>query len=165
MSPYISRVGGAKVRHMLRLFDLPAHPLLIHFPIVAIPTLCIIGLIMAFVPSFRERYGIAAVLLGIVTTIATFFAAASGQALADEFQFGDEIIGTHRELGETLRLFVLGLTVALVVMVALGRRQADSPRDPATLLSSVGAIAFAILSMIWVIRTGHEGASSVWGGF
>ena len=72
---------------MLRLFGLPAHPLLVHFPVVAIPTLSLVALIMAIRPAFRERYGIAISLLGVVTTIATFLAAASGEALSDEFGF------------------------------------------------------------------------------
>jgi len=150
---------------MLRLFDLPAHPLLIHFPIVAIPTLSIVAVVMALRPSFRKRYGITVALLGVVTTIATFLAVSSGQALSEEFGFTDEIIGTHRQLGETLRILVLGVTITVISMAALSRRENIDSKHPASLLSSVGALALAALSMIWVIRTGHEGASSVWGGF
>lgn len=149
---------------MLRLFDLPAHPLLIHFPIVAIPTLSIIAVVMALRPTFRTRYGIAATLLGLLTTVATFFAASSGQALSEDFGLTEEFIGKHQSLGETLRIFVLGLTITVLSMTAVERRIAES-RHPAAILSSVGAIALAVLSLVWVIRTGHEGARSVWGGF
>lgn len=148
---------------MLRLFDLPAHPLMVHFPVVAIPTLAIVAIIMVFRPEFRRRYALAATILGIVTTIATFLAASSGTALAEEFQLGDEQIGTHRELGETLRFFVLGLTVTMVGMVAVARRENATNRDPLSMVIGLIGIAFAALSLIWVIRTGHAGASSVWG--
>jgi len=150
---------------MLRLFGLPAHPLLVHFPVVAIPTLSLVALIMAIRPAFRERYGIAISLLGVVTTIATFLAAASGEALSDEFGFTDEVIGDHRSLGETLRLFVLGLTVTVVALTAFGRRGNDNEKNPAVLPLGVITFVFAALSLVWTIRTGHAGASSVWGGF
>lgn len=150
---------------MLRLFGLPAHPLLVHFPVVAIPTLSLVALIMAIRPAFRERYGIAISLLGVVTTIATFLAAASGEALSDEFGFTDEVIGDHRSLGETLRLFVLGLTVTVVALTAFGRRGNDNEKSPAVLPLGVITFVFAALSLVWTIRTGHAGASSVWGGF
>lgn len=150
---------------MLRLFGLPAHPLLVHFPVVAIPTLSLVALIMAIRPAFRERYGIAISLLGVVTTIATFLAAASGEALSDEFGFTDEVIGDHRSLGETLRLFVLGLTVTVVALTAFGRRGNDDEKNPAVLPLGVITFVFAALSLVWTIRTGHAGASSVWGGF
>lgn len=150
---------------MSRLFGLPAHPLLVHFPVVAIPALSIIALFIAFRPSFRERYGLPTVLLGVVTTIATFLAAASGESLSDEFGFTDEVIGDHRSLGETLRLFVLGLTVTIIGVVAAARRVSEGDRSPAVLPLGVLVLAFSALSMVWVIRTGHAGASSVWGGF
>jgi len=150
---------------MLRLFDLPAHPLLIHFPIVAIPALSIAALFVALRPSFRERFGLATSLLGIITTINTFLAAASGEALSDEFGFTDEVIGTHRSLGETLRLFVLGLTVVVIALTAVSRRGSDDERSPAILPLGVITLAFSALSIVWVVRTGHAGDSSVWGGF
>ncbi len=150
---------------MLRLFGLPAHPLLIHFPIVAIPTLSIVALFVAFRPAFRQRYAIATSLLGIVTTITTFLAAASGEALSDEFGFTDDIIGTHRALGETLRLFVLGLTIAVIALTAVSRKTSEDEQSPAAIPLGLVTLAFSALSIVWVIRTGHEGASSVWGGF
>ncbi len=150
---------------MLRLFDLPAHPLLIHFPIVAIPTLSIVALFIAFRPSFRERYGLATSLLGIVTTITTFLAASSGQALSEEFGFTEEVIGDHQSLGETLRLFVLGLTIAVIAVTAVGRQSGEGERNLAAVPLGIITLGFSALSIVWVIRTGHAGASSVWGGF
>lgn len=149
---------------MLRLFDLPAHPLLVHFPVVAIPALSIIAIVIALRPSFRDRFGVAAIVLGAVTTVATFLAVSSGQALADEFQLDDEFIGTHRQLGETLRFFVLGLTVSLVGLVGAARRPQAGDRDPLSMAMAALGIVLAALSIIWVIRTGHEGAKSVWEG-
>ncbi len=146
---------------MEELFGLPAHPLLIHFPIVAIPTLTILTIIAALRPSFRSRYGLPIFALAVVTTIATFLAAQAGIALANTYANAD-IIDTHRALGETLRLIVLGLLVAFGIMLVADRRS-ENNRDPLTVLSAVGVLALAVLSAIWTVRTGHEGASVTWG--
>ena len=150
---------------MLEVFNLPAHPLLVHIPVVAIPVFSIIAIVMVVRSKFRSRYAISAIILGVITTISTFLAASSGTALANEFPFLEEEIGTHRQLGETLRLFVLGLTVSVIGIVAAGRRADVNSKDPLSLLVGVAGIAFAVLSLIWVIRTGHAGASRNWNGF
>lgn len=147
---------------MEQLFGLPAHPLLVHFPIVAIPTLALLALIMIVMPSFRDRFGKAIMALGFVTAAATIFAAQSGQALLDTYSNGD-FVDEHKALGETLRLFVLGLTVSIVGLVMVDRRSASTGRDPVSLVMSVIVAALAILSLIWAIRTGHEGARLRWG--
>lgn len=146
----------------MELFGLPAHPLIIHFPVVAIPTLGIIGLVMAISPSFRGRYGIAAIVLGIVTTVATFLAVTTGESLNDDLGFDDEFIGLHRQRGELLRFFVLGLTVAVGGSFATARASLQKSH-PAVIATSVLLVAFAVLSGIWVVLTGHSGADAVWG--
>ena len=147
---------------MEQLFGLPAHPLLVHFPIVAIPTLALLALIMIVMPSFRERFGMAIMALGIVTSVATIFAAQSGQALLDTYTNGD-FVDEHKSLGETLRLFVLGLTVSIIGLVFAAKRSAATGRDPVSLVLGLAVAAFAILSLVWAIRTGHQGARLQWG--
>jgi len=60
---------------------------------------------------------------------------------------------------------VLGLTVTVVALTAFGRRGNDNEKNPAVLPLGVITFVFAALSLVWTIRTGHAGASSVWGGF
>lgn len=143
------------------LFGLPAHPLLVHFPVVAIPVLAILAIVMVLRQSVRERYGTAAIVLGVITTIATFLAAASGTALAEDVG-KVETITEHREHGETLRVLVLLLTLMLIIQAGDIRRRGQQ-RDTASTLMAIGVLASAVLSVIWVIRTGHSGADSVWG--
>ena len=147
---------------MEQLFGLPAHPLLVHFPIVAIPTLALLGLIMIVMPSFRDRFGKAIIALGVVTSVATVLAAQSGQALLDTYANGD-FVDEHKRLGETLRLFVLGLTVSIIGLMLTAKRSTSTGRDPVSLLMSALVAALSILSLIWAIRTGHEGARLRWG--
>ena len=40
-----------------QLFDLPAHPLLIHAPIVLLPIAAILTIVLAFKPAWRRRAG------------------------------------------------------------------------------------------------------------
>ena len=149
---------------METIFDLPAHPLMVHFPVVAIPVLAILALVMVVRPSFRNHYGLAIVGLGVITTVATFMAAWSGQALAESIGIGDDLIDPHRTLGNTLRFFVLGLTIAVGVSTALSKRSSTADRDPMTMAAMVLVVGFSLLSLIWTVRTGHEGAKSVWQG-
>lgn len=146
---------------METIFDLPAHPLMVHFPVVAIPLLALLGLAMAARPRFRDQYALPVIGLGVVTAIATFVAAKSGQELTESLGLKDEFIDPHRDLGNTLRFFVLGLTVTIVGMVVVNKRATG--RDPAAVVSSVLVVAFALLSLVWAVRTGHEGAKAVWG--
>lgn len=147
---------------MEELFGLPAHPLLVHFPVVAIPALTLMAFAMVVSPSFRRRYGQAISLFGIVTTIATILAAQSGEALADTF-FNADAVDTHRSLGETLRLFVLGLTLTVIASTVMIRREGATGKEVPAIAVSITVFALAVLSAIWTIRTGHEGARLTWG--
>ena len=148
---------------MEELFGLPAHPLLIHFPIVAIPTFAVLALVMLLRPRFRDTYGKVIIGFGFITAVATVLAAQSGQALLDTYGEVD-FVDKHKELGETLRLFVVGLSVAIVGLYVAIKRSSSSGRDALSLVASVVVASLAILSLVWTVRTGHEGASSVWGG-
>ncbi len=147
---------------METIFDLPAHPLMVHFPVVAIPLLAVLGLAMAARPQFRDQYARPIIALAVLTVIATFVAAKSGEELVESLGLKDDFIDPHRDLGSTLRFFVLGLTVAIVGMVAVNKRASATGRDPAAVVSGVLVVAFAVLSLVWTIRTGHEGAKAVW---
>lgn len=154
---------------MERFGDLPAHPLIVHFPVVMVPLLTVLTLLMAFRPSARRALSGYCALAGIGTLAATVLAASSGEALAEVFdQAGnyEEIIADHRGLGEWLRLFVLVFALLLIATWWLGRR---SDRDPTSVSRSVVVtvtaltVVVALSSTAWVYRTGHSGAKTSWG--
>lgn len=148
---------------MPEIFGLPAHPFLIHFPIVAIPTVTILAFIAVARSSFRERYGLPIFALTVVSTVSAILAVWSGQALSETYTNTD-FLAQHRSTGEALRLIMIGLSVAIGgLLVADRRRDTDGGTDPLTLLTSVAVLVLAILSTIWTIRTGHEGARLRWG--
>lgn len=146
---------------MDELFGLPAHPLLVHFPVVAIPTLALLGMALAVSPSFRERFGLATLGLGIVTMISTLLATKSGEAIKEDF-FNKELIETHESLANTLRIFVFALVASIVALVVTKRKLDMDDKHPVVLVASLLVLAFSVLSAIWVIRTGHEGARLTW---
>ncbi len=146
---------------MDELFGLPAHPLLVHFPVVAIPTFTLLALAMVLVPSFRDRFGKVIAVFGLVAALGTIFAAQSGEAMAERW-FNRELVETHESLGETLRFLVIALSVVVIGLVANAKRSSATGKDPASLLLSAGVLVLAVLSAIWTIRTGHEGARLTW---
>lgn len=158
-----------------KLFGLPAHPLLVHIPVVLAPLAAIGGALVAFRRSWRDRYGWWVVLLAGMAAVGTQLAYGAGEALAES-----------RDQSSTLRDHIAWAKVArplcflffLVIAVFVGgewwlkRRAARaslgaaaaSPRwvRPATIALSVLTLVTAGLSTVWMVGTGHNGAKSVW---
>ena len=161
------------------LFDLPAHPLLIHAPIVLLPIAAIVTVVLAVKPAWRRRAGWFPVAGVFVVTVLLFGAKESGESFSEAFDvaFGEGSIDIdrHEELGNmtfVLTLIWLVAVLALTVWEFVQRRtEPVGPGDGEAATSTnayVGyalggvASAFAILATIWLIRTGHEGADVVW---
>ncbi len=153
---------------MERLFGIPAHPLLVHLPVVLTPVVCLAALAIAVRPAWRKRFGLFVLGGALVSFIATFLATQSGEgliALDEEFR---EVSKNHAELGETTRLFAFVLLVAVAVLVFLGRRAGGSRASTGsrlnvaqTVVAGIMVVA-AVLNTVWMVRTGHEGARIVW---
>jgi hypothetical protein len=62
-------------------FGLPAHPLLLHVPVVLVPVLSVVTVALAVRPSWRLRFGLSAGVLAIVTMAGTILTAGAGEAL------------------------------------------------------------------------------------
>lgn len=144
---------------MEMLFGLPAHPLITHFPVVGIPLVSIAAIVLVVRPQKMPEYGLIVAGFGLLTAVSTILAASSGEALA-ELLSSEETIDRHRELGETLRLLSIAQAILIVFMVVAGKRELP---NGASRFISVGVVVTSVLALIWVIRTGHEGASQSWG--
>lgn len=155
---------------MERIGDLPAHPLLVHFPVVMIPLLTIGAVWIAVRPSARQSLSGYLALLGIATFASTLLAASSGDALATIFSEGTDyadVIADHRGQGELLRFFS-GIFAALLLGVwAMTRRgmgaEAGDGRRSVVLTVSALCVVAGLVSSAWVVRTGHSGATNSWG--
>jgi len=162
-----------------QLFDLPAHPLLIHAPIVLLPIAAILTIVLTLKPAWRRRAGWFSFSGVFVVTVLLFGAKESGESFSDALDsaFGEGAIDIdrHEELGNmtfVLTLVWLAAMFALTMWEAVQRRGAtdasgttDTALTPSPYVSyglSALASLFAVLATIWLIRTGHEGAEVVW---
>ena len=157
---------------------IPAHPLLVHAPVVFVPLLVLLTLAYAFVPSVRSHTRLVLGLLAVATPISALFAKLSGDAFFERLESRDRIsqqyyprLEEHGDLGTvtlytTIVLAVLAL--ALVVLVApKSAAAADRPSGAARVLPLVLGVLSLVagaVSLYYVIRTGDTGAHAVWGG-
>lgn len=173
---------------MDRIGDLPAHPLLVHAPVVLVPLALIALVAMAVRPAW-QRAGGAVVALAVAAMVASVLATRSGEALEEELEDTGMTLGStlrdHAEMGDRVPLLVgvfLLLVIAWYVLARRARRAAaaaegEPATDPAAgpnrgpgsvpRAAVVGVLVASVLAGVVatasVIRTGHSGASSVWG--
>jgi hypothetical protein len=161
------------------LFGLPAHPLLVHVPVVLIPLVGIAAIPMAFSRRVRDRLGWIVIGLTIIAGIGTQLAVMSGQALRHSVP-PSTALTSHVHMAESLRPLVLVLFVFLVALMlsdgvpqlivdrvpqlspdSLGRL---SPERYRWLTPAVGllTIVVAIGANLRLIQIGHSGASATW---
>jgi len=166
------------------VFDLPAHPLFVHTPLVLMPLLALAAMAVALRPRWRRAFGPVLILASLALVVVTVMATQSGEAfdkILDE-QGVEVDIEDHQSLGETSQIMAIvfaGLMVGSTVVAMIGSgRRGGSGRTPAARPGSgaggalglvghalaVGAVVFGILGSVWMFRTGHEGAKLVWDG-
>lgn len=164
-------------------FGLPAHPLLVHIPIVLIP-LCGLGAIaMAFSLRLRDRFGIVVAGLTVVAGISTQLAVGSGQALRDSVP-NSAALREHIRIAESVRPLVLVLFLAIVAQLWLDRRSrmttaatlgagpapdggerpvaGPSARSRSQLALGALAVVLALATNARLFQIGHSGAKATW---
>jgi Predicted membrane protein (DUF2231) len=148
-----------------RAFGLPAHPLIIHVPVVFIPILGLAVLAVAFNTRWFERYGVLVAAFSVVANAATLLAVGAGEAFREDLEarapgrvIDDPTLHDHADAGITVRLAMVILT-ALLVGLLFARRLPKA----ATIALRVLAVLFALTAIVMVIRTGHLGAKMAWG--
>ena len=154
-------------------FGLPAHPLMVHMPVVLIPLAGLIAIVFAFRPAWLDRFGWALVALSGLGALGGILAAGSGESLND-LQHKAETAARedHFELGETARN--LGLVFFLVVLAVvlvryLARRRAATEgiwskvnTKAAGVVFALALVASAAAATITISAAGHQGAKLVW---
>ena len=168
------------------LFGLPAHPLLVHAPVVLVPLTVLAAVAYSLVPPARRRIGWLLVLLSLAAAGAAFGATQSGEEFAASLGGVNPTIAQHQEYGETLRNFAILVAVVAVVLVVVDRARrkrsgltfADdgSPHTYArarsggmvlgavSIVLTIGLLGLSGAAGYYVIRAGHSGAEMVWGG-
>ncbi len=139
-----------------KIGDLPAHPLIVHLPIVLGPVVGLLTL-LCVVPKWRSRLLWPTAGLAVLFAFSAVLAAASGENFAETLQIGDAI-KDHEEAAETLRLIGIVLAIVTVAVAALGSRLKGLVQTGAVLLVALLGVA----TIGFTIKTGHEGAKAVW---
>jgi len=147
-------------------FGLPAHPLIIHMPVIFIPILGLAAIALAFSPKLADRFLLPVAAFSVVTMAATFLAVGAGEAFQEDraknMPGGGAVLNPtladHEDAGKALRLTMILLTFALVAWLF-------SRRWPpvVTIVLRVLTVLLAATAIFFVIRTGHLGAKLAWG--
>ena len=96
------------------------HPLIIHFPIALLLVAPLLVLIGVFLPNKGRSFLIAAFILMLLGTVASFIAVSTGESageLAERVANVDSVLENHEELAETTRTVFSALTVIFGVML------------------------------------------------
>jgi uncharacterized membrane protein len=155
-----------------KIFGLPAHPLLVHLPVIMVPLAAVVAVALVIRPTWLARFGWVLVGLTGVGMIGAILAAGSGEALQERVR-ETEVLERHMELGETARLVaVLFFLVAVVVVGAhmWSVRKGDSPDKVSTLVrkrSVATALAVVLVAtgagaFYTMADAGHQGARATW---
>jgi uncharacterized membrane protein len=148
-----------------RAFGLPAHPLLLHVPVILVPLAGLGALALVLRPRWIERHGPMVGIVAVVATAATILTVGAGEAFRSDRGGGGapgeaQRLSDHAQAGETLRILIVLFTLALLGWLFLHRRR---PGGPAAVALRVAVAALAVASIFFVIRTGHLGAKLTWG--
>jgi hypothetical protein len=171
------------------LFGLPAHPLLLHLPVVLIPLLTIATVALMVKPAWRKRYGIAWAGFALVALAATVLTVGAGQAWKSEREGdlpnismestensagdlpqgmpeagggGDSDLDHHEELGEQLRIIMFAFSGLIIALVIFDFLRGGGLHRALGLTARVLIALIALLAFVWTFRTGHEGAELAW---
>ena len=172
--------NGLRCVAMDTLFGLPAHPFLVHVPLVLIPLAAVGVVFMVIKPVWHERYRWVVLALGAVGTLGAILAASAGDSLADRIidVAGPEVARRweeHAERGETARniaiVFFIVLAAYVLVPWLLQRRQSDVTTMPAARMRTIRialaalAIVGAAASVTTITLAGHSGSDAVWSDY
>jgi hypothetical protein len=166
------------------VFGVPAHPLIVHIPVIGIPLMVLAVLAYIVIPAKPRWLFWTAGSITAVVTLGTVLATGSGEQLESMLPADDRqssLIQRHVELGDQTRAIVLVFAALAMLYLALdywkGRQQADrqvvttatttsgnrlTSVHKVMLVVGVAAIVAGGLATTWDVRTGHAGAKSAW---
>lgn len=186
---FVLALGVSSVE-LTTLTGLPAHPLLLHIPVIFVPLLAIAAIAFAVKPVWRKRYGIAYAIGALATMAGTGLAVGAGEAFKesrDQLAGGFRAAGAaftaagpdaaqaraleqHAELGAAARIVVFALVTVILAQIAIDRGVVPAlsklfTRAKAPLVVALAAltIGLAAASGGLIIAAGHAGAKVTFG--
>ena len=150
---------------MEQLFDIPAHPLLVHLPVVAVPILTLSLVWIVLVPKKPGGLPFVTTGISVVAGIGLLLAASSGEALVEAVTYLRDEPGVrdHIDASENARLAGV-VTMALVIVGYVTRRLAARSSRTGSISRAVFAVALvaSIATTTFTIQAGHSGAKARW---
>jgi hypothetical protein len=157
---------------------LPAHPLLLHVPVILIPVAGIGALVLVARPRLFARHGLWIGLVAVIALGATNLTIGAGHALRDDLNLqGAGIIAQHASAADTLRIVLIVFTALLLIAVAVFRTAGPRVTGLGPVDGALAAIrsgpalgaalrvivaVFAVVGLYYVFHTGDLGAKAVW---
>jgi uncharacterized membrane protein len=149
------------------LAGLPAHPLLVHLPVVLVPLMGVFAVVLVAVPRWRDRFLPVLVVGTGLAWVFSMLAAGSGESLEERVE-ETAALEDHAQLGEAAPWITLVFFVAVLawwVWRRWGAERVGAERMAHT-AAAVGLPVLVVLSGLvatgWMVQTGHSGADSVW---
>lgn len=157
---------------------LPAHPLLLHVPVMLVPLTAVAAIVLVARPEWLERYGIALAIVSVVTMSSIFLTMHAGSALQDSLALNGEaaeLVDEHSEAADTLAVVYVAFTAIVILAFAARRISAGRPTglaivdrllSPPAIFTAlrIALVLLAIGAAVMVFRTGDLGAKAVWQG-
>lgn len=139
---------------------LPLHPLVVHVPIVLLPTAALGAVVMVARARFNKRFGVVFVIAAWVGAISAFLARQTGEELAKTVP----VLSEHVEDGGRLPFIAIGFAVIITVFWLFDRGiPGNRPRPWWLWALAVVLIVLAVIVVAATVSAGHSGAESVWG--
>ena len=119
---------------------LPAHPHIVHLPVVLVPLATVGALLMLLRPSWRHTFAIPTAVLATVAAIATQLAIGSGEALEEQVR-ESQLVETHSQIAEQARPFIFLFALVMIAVVVWDQVQRRQDRASSSLPGSEGGDA------------------------
>jgi uncharacterized membrane protein len=157
-----------------KLFGLPAHPLLVHVPVVLVPLAGIIAIILAIKSGWLDRYGWWLVGISGVGAVGALLAAGSGEKLEGHIVAAEgesSALEKHADFGDSAKVVALLFFLIVVAIVVFRRwsakKAANGGKDvarvgAAAILTSVLLVVSGGAATFMVAKAGHQGAKVTW---
>ena len=136
---------------------LPAHPLIVHLPVVLLPLAAAGLIILAAIRSWRPRFAMAVLAILAFGTAGAVLAMVSGNAFAEHVgrPNAHASAGTNLVIGAVALLLVGGAWLIWV-------RSGESTRAKDVVGWAVAVVSAVVVAL--TVIAGHSGASAAWSG-
>lgn len=164
---------------MNKIFGLPAHPLLVHLPVVLVPLALVGAVLMAVSSRLRHRLRWVVAPIAVLGGLGAILAAGAGESLEEGLP-DSGAIERHAEMGETARLLSVIFAIVVVLFVVgewwlkrRSERRAGEGVNPeqtrsrwarwAAPVAAVVCVACGAAATWTIVDAGHSGARATWG--